>query len=131
MFTVDGIRWPWPCDISRMAEVKSSRISGLMLDRSYFNDVLGTYMAYTVNVAVPVSRQGDYDRLYEALTSPVEGHAFVLPYGQGEIAFVGRVESVSDSWVRGGWRGVKFSVYANRPVRALTLQEAIESRGQA
>ena len=135
MFSVDGIEWPWPCDIARAAEVRPSSISGMMLDRNWFNDVLGTYMAYTVNVAVPVDRRDEYARLYEALTEPVDGHRFVLPYNGGQISVTGRVQQVTDVLVRmpgGGchWKGVRFTVIANHPSRAISAGEAIR-RGRA
>lgn len=135
MFSVDGLEWPWPCDVRRVAEVRSSRISGLMLDRSWFNDVLGTYMRYSVEIAVPVDRRNDYALLYETLTGPVDGHAFVLPCNQGSLQITGRVEQVEDVYVRlpgGGvdWRGVRFTVIANHPSRQLSLGQALE-RGRA
>lgn len=130
MFEVDGLTWRWPCDIAREAEVRPSGISGLMLDKRYFNDVLGTYMAYTVTVAVPTGAGEDYDRLYEALTAPVDGHRFRLPYNRGEIEVTGRVERVRDAWVRlpgGGihWKGVSFEIVANHPSREMSLGETL------
>lgn len=129
MFSIDGIRWPWPCDITREAEVKASDISGLMLDRRYFNDVLGTYMRYDVTVAAPPGSGEEYALLYETLTQPVDGHSFVMPYNRGEIELTGRVASVSDVYVRrsGGalWKGLKFSVVGNHPSREMRLDEVI------
>lgn len=135
MFTLDGIQWPVPCAIERVAEVRPSQISGLMLDRSYFNDVIGTYMQYTVNLAVPLHLRDLYARLYEALTDPVDGHVFVLPYDQGAITVTGRVKNVTDQYVRlpeGGacWKGVRFTVMANHPSRQLSLEQVL-ARGRS
>lgn len=120
MITIDGNAWEVPCDIDRAAEVRASDISGLMLDRSYFNDVLGTYMSYDVSLAVPTHMASDYNVLYEALTEPVEGHVFVLPHGTDTITVTGRVTSVRDTLVytvsgRQYWRGIRFNVIANHP----------------
>lgn len=125
MFIVDSTTWEYPCDISRAAEVRASDVSGMMLDGSYYNDVLGTFMEYTVKIAVPLNRRDQYSALYELLTDPVEGHTFVLPYNQGTVEITGRVENVSDVYVRlpnGAltWRGIQFTVLANSPTKALT-----------
>ena len=85
MFSIDRYSWPWPCDVERVSEMKPSKISGLMLDKNYFNDVLGTYMSYTVSIAVPPERRDEYTPLYECLTDPSDGHVFTLPYNQGTI----------------------------------------------
>lgn len=130
MFTIDDIAWPWPCSIEREAEVRPSEISGMMLDKSWFNDVVGTYMQYTVSVAIPLNQRDALTALYEQLTEPVDGHVFVLPYNQTSITVTGRVEIVSDACVRlsnGGkfWRDLTFTITANHPTKAMGLYEAI------
>ena len=135
MFAVDGRMWPWPCAIEREAAVRPSEISGMLLDKNYFNDVTGTYMQYTVTVTVPPAQRDYYSTLYETLTAPVDGHRFRLPYNQGFLEVTGRVESVKDDHVRlpgGGlfWKGCKFTILANHPSRSVTLGEAI-ARGRA
>lgn len=135
MFSMDGLRFDWPCDVTRAARMQPSEISGLMLDGRWFNDVLGTYMRYSVRVAVPLGAGEDYARFYDALTDPVESHRFTLPYDRGEIAVQGRVEQVEDSFVRlsGGdlhWRGVRFDVIANHPSKELGL-DAVIRRGRS
>jgi hypothetical protein len=127
MITIDGNQWPVPCDIEREAEVKPSEISGMMLDKTYFNDVLGTYMRYDVSIAVPPKMAMDYDTLYETLTDPVDGHLFIMPHGQGTLEITGRVESVRDTLVytvshRQYWKGITFTVIANHPSKVDTLQ---------
>ena len=130
MFTIDGITWDIPCDITRVSEIKASEISGLMLDKSYFNDVLGTYMSYTVKLAVPVDERDLYNRVYEVLNSPADGHVFVLPYNDSVIQITARVENISDVYVRlsgGGvyWKGIQFTTISNYPTKTMTLDEAI------
>ena len=130
MITIDGHKWRVPCDISRVAEVKSSEISGLMLDKTYFNDVIGTFLTYDVTLAVPTTMTGEYSSIYEVLTDPVDGHQFVLPYNQGTITITARVESVKDVLVytaskRQYWRGIQFTVIANHPSASYDLDEVI------
>lgn len=131
MFTVDGMEWAIPCDITRKAEITPSDISGPLLDGSYFNDVLGTYMQYEVSIVPNPHDMGAYYSLFELLSQPVDGHAFVLPYNGETIQLTARVDEISDIYVRmpgGGvyWRGTKFTVTANAPTKALTLEEAIQ-----
>ena len=135
MFTIDGIEWPYPCDIERVAEVTASDISGMLLDRSYFNDVIGTYLQYTITIAVPLDHRDDYSVIYEALTNPVDGHSFIVPYNQGMLTITGRVASVSDVYVRlpgGGtyWKGTKFTLIGNHPSKQMSLGEVL-ARGRS
>lgn len=130
MFTIDGITWQYPCQIERTAEMTASEISGLMLDKSYFNDVLGTWMKYSLTLAVPLNKGADYYDIYEKLTEPVEGHSFVFPYNNSNVAITGRVTSVKDVWVRlpdskNYWRGTQFEIIANYPTKTKQLQEVI------
>lgn len=133
MWSIDGNNWNVPCTIEREAEVTASEVSGMLLSKQYFNDVIGTFMKYTIAIAVPVGMESDYKYIYEQLTNPVDAHAFVFPYNDGYINITGRVEKVSDKYYRGvnganGWRGTKFDVIANHPSKEVTLSEAI-SRG--
>ena len=134
MFSIDGTVWNVPCQIEREAQMQASEISGMLLDRTYFNDVLGTYMSYNVTIAVPFNKISLYYAIYEKLTDPVEAHIFVLPYNASTITLSGRVESVSDSWVRmpgdeNYWKAISFTVTAINPSRSYNWQEVI-SRGR-
>ena len=136
MFTVDGIEWAYPCAVQRAAEVKYSSISGLMLDGSIFNDVLGTYMQYTLRLAIPLTDRDAGNTIYEKLTEPVDGHVFVFPYNASTITVTGAIKGqISDVYVRmpnGGtyWNGLKFTVAANAPSKTMSLSEVI-TRGRA
>lgn len=130
MFTIDGLTWDIPCKIERTAEIKASDISGLMLDKSYFNDVLGVYMSYTISIAVPFNMRDQYAQIYEAITNPVDGHVMVLPYNNGTITITARIASISDVYVRlaGGetyWKGISFTAVANAPSKANTLGSVV------
>jgi hypothetical protein len=135
MIQIDGSDWPIPCSVERAANVTPSEISGLMLDRTYFNDVIGTFMEYDIQLAVPTTMQADYSALYEVLTAPVDGHSFVFPYGQTTIEVTARVSNVKDTLVyvtsaKQYWRGVRFTATANHPSKALELGEVV-SRGRS
>lgn len=130
MFTVDGMHWTFPCDIERVAEITASELSGMLLNKNYFNDVIGTYLAYTITIVVPIGAESEYAKLYDILTEPVDAHAFILPYNQGSINITGRVQNVSDVYRRMAdgsihWKGIKFSVISNAPSKTYTLGQVL------
>ena len=122
MWSIDGMDWDYPCTINRVADIESSSISGMMMDGTYFNDVLGTYLRYSVSVAVPIGKESKYDAIYKLLTAPDSYHRFEFPYGQTMVSINGRVSMVSDSFVRLSgskqtWRKITFDVTSNTPTR--------------
>ena len=40
IWSIDGLEWNVPCQIERTSEMTPSEISGMLLDKSYFNDVV-------------------------------------------------------------------------------------------
>lgn len=136
-FTIDGHEWDYPCSIDRTAEVTASEVSGLMLDKSYLNDVIGTYMRYEVTIAFPIvvgrtadNTRADYYTVWRALTDPVDSHEFQMPQDDGDITVTARVESVRDTYVRlpqgrERWQGISFSVVSVAPSWTYTLDEMI------
>ncbi len=135
MFTIDGLTWDIPCDIDRVMEVRPSDISGLLMDKTWFNDVLGTYLRYSVTLAANPDDMTAYYQIMETLNAPVDGHAFVLPYNESTIQITARVENVRDVYVMlpGGatyWKGTKFDVIANGPTKEQALGEVI-ARGMS
>lgn len=130
MLTIDGIMYDVKVDVRRTAEITPSNISGLMLDKSYFNDVLGTYMAYEISLLYPLYNQNKYAALYEALTEPVDGHDFILPYNNSTLSLTARVETVEDEILeldngRIFWRSCRFAVIGNGPTKTMSLSEVI------
>ena len=130
MFSIDGIEYNVKCTIEREAEIKASEISGLMLDRSLFWDVLGTYMNYDIRLDMPLRNRDRYATLVDQLSEPVDGHAFVLPYNNGTLQLTARVESVRDVWEKlpSGytfWKGLRFTVTGNAPTRQMSLGQVL------
>lgn len=131
MFTIDGVEYRVKCTATRTAEIRESDISGLMLDGSWFRDILGTYYSYEIRLEMPLKNKGRYASLIEQLTEPVDGHQFVLPYNNDTIQITGLVEEPEDVFVRleSGytyWDGLKFSIAPNAPSKQLTLSESIQ-----
>ncbi len=130
MIAIDDTTWNLPCNVDRSAEVMPSEISGMLLDKTYLNDVIGTYMSYDLTLAVPPANEYDYAQLYEILTEPVDGHRFLFPYNEGTVAITARVTEVRDSLVytaseRQYWKGISFSVTANHPTKTMQLGDVI------
>lgn len=135
MIKIDGTVYDVKCTIGRVSELKASDISGLMMDKNYFNDVVGTYLKYEIALDFPLRNRDKYSEIYELLNDPVDGHTFELPYNASTVTLNGRVESVSDQHevMPGGykyWKALKFSIIANNPIKAHTLGETI-TRGRA
>lgn len=132
---IDGVTYDVKCSIRREGDVRDSEISGEMLDGSMFHDVLGTYYDYEIDFLYPLYDQGKYAAIYEALTEPVDGHAFVLPYNEDNIILTAKVEPVADEIVEMDsgykyWRALRFALTSNAPTKELTLSEVI-TRGRA
>lgn len=121
MFYVDGTNYNFPCDVERTVNIQSSDNSGYLLDNTYHNDPLATYITYTVTLAIPIGKESEYSELYELLAMPVAEHSFVFPYNQSTISFRGRIATISDKYYREEngvniWRGTSFEVTSNEPL---------------
>ncbi len=136
MIILDGIVWDVTPEIKRISKVKSSDLSGDMMDGSYFNDVEGQYVDFECKIGVPwYYNGGKYADFYEALAAPVDGHTLIMPYNEGMMQFTVRVEVVEDEYVRrpGGrnyWRNTTVKFISNGPTRFLDLDEVL-TRGRA
>ena len=135
ILTIDGVEYDVKCSVRRTARVHSTDISGEMLDGSYFNDVDGTYYDYEIEFLYPLYDRDRYAAIYEALTEPVDGHAFVLPYNNSTVQITARVETLADEQIEmeSGfkyWRGLRFALYANGPTKVMSLSEVV-TRGRA
>ena len=133
-FSVDGIPWNFGCTIERIAELKSSEISGMLLNRSYYHDVLGTYLSYNIRIEVPRGQEKQYFSFYEAITKPVGTHSFVVPYNDKEITINGRVANIKDIYRKlpSGqvkWHGIAFTIISNTPIKKMSLGEVVASSG--
>ncbi len=120
MIWVDGTKYDFPCDITRTARIVSSDVSGMLMNRTEYNDTLATYYDYTLKFAIPINRMNLYAAFFEQVTAAVDSHTFTFPYNQSKIDIVGKVESVSDVFYRevGGvniWRSVQMTVKALEP----------------
>lgn len=130
LLSIDGVQYDIKCEIRRTARVQFTDISGELMDGTYFGDVEGTYYDYEITLKYPLYSQDKYAALYEALTAPVDGHTFILPYNNSTITVTGRVETVPDEQVEmeSGykfWRGMRFEIIANAPTKEVTLSQVL------
>jgi hypothetical protein len=117
MIGIDGTIYNFPCDISRKVRITSSDVSGMLMDRTEYNDALATYIDYTLKVAIPIDKMNEYTTFFEQLASPVDNHTFYLPYNQTYLSFKGKIDSLSDVYFRevNGiqvWRSVTVNIKA-------------------
>ena len=126
MFKIDNDEYNMPCSIVRKAEIRSSELSGILMDKTYFNDPLATYLTYTISIVIPIGQEANYSNLYETLVDPVVEHTVVLPYNQTMITIKGRIQAVSDEYFRESnasgvlrkmWRKTKFDIISNYPLK--------------
>ena len=127
---IDGIPFDVDCEITRVAEVSASSISGQMLNGMLFYDIIGTYLQYDVRLKRPLYNRATYSALYEKLTEPVAAHTFVLPYNNTTVTVSAYVESVSDEILTLEnnsiyWKNPRFTIISVYPTKAPALSGAI------
>lgn len=133
--TIDNYTWDVPCEIDRVSKMTASEISGLMLNKAYFNDVIGTYLEYQVTIGFKPMRgkgqdeESDYYDVYELLTDPKSAHAFVFPYNGETVSITARVEAVEDVLMRlpgdvEYWQGITFKAISIYPSKTYTQSDA-------
>lgn len=132
---IDGVSYDVKCTVRRQADMRDTDISGEMLDGSNFHDVEGTYYDYSISFLYPLYDRNKYAQIYEALTEPVDGHAFVLPYNNSTVSLTAKVDVAQDELVEmeSGyryWRALTFTLTANAPTKQLTLSQVL-IRGRA
>lgn len=130
VLTVDGVEYDVMCRVRRQGDVRDTDISGEMLDGSYFHDVAGTYYDYEISLLYPLYNRNKYAALYEALTQPVDGHTFVLPYNNTLVTLTAKVDLIDDELLEleNGerfWRSLSFTLTANTPTKQMSLSEVI------
>ena len=118
---VDGVTYTLVIGVKRRSIVTSSDNSGTLLDGTYYNDVIGTYLQYEISVAIPAGEEDTYASLYEVLTNPVAYHDFVFPYNNTSVLVRGRVSDVGDAYMQKNsldkvtWRQIAFTVTESLP----------------
>jgi hypothetical protein len=86
-------------------------------------EVIGTYYNYKIKFGNSVGDPEEYDRLYDALTSPKPYHTIKVPYGRkGHHTYQAYISSVKDSVYKihdaeTYWNNLTASFIAQKPAR--------------
>lgn len=124
-FTLDGVSYNVfvPEDgIKRSGQVLDGENAGRTPSGAMIRDVIGTYYNYTIDLDTSQTDVEEYDKLYEALTAPVDCHSLTVPYGQDTLTFKAYVTSAEDTLrtMAGGtnlWGGLSINFIAMKPQR--------------
>lgn len=122
---VDGVSYNVliPRDgLKRSGQILDGENAGRLQTGRMERDIIGTYYNYTLTIDTKGTSIAEYDSLYEVLTSPVDCHRVVMPYGQGTIAFDAYVSGVEDGLIaaepsRNIWGGMTVNFVAMAPKR--------------
>lgn len=88
LFTIDGKTFHvGETKVHRNFKIKDGINFGDMVSGRVRRDVLGTFYNYTMTIETADMDKSEYDLLYEVLSSPVESHTIIVPYGQGSLSY--------------------------------------------
>ena len=84
--------------IKRKARIEDGPNAGESKRGDWIRDVYGTFYDYILefDTSAGLSKE-DYDTLYNVLTSPVEFHTLVVPYGQSTLTFYAGITGAEDN----------------------------------
>lgn len=110
--------------LQRSFTITEGTNSGVAITGRAIRDIIGTSYSYSVDVEPDPAHPEDYDAMYEVLTSPVDYHTVVMPYGQSTLTFEAMITSGSDSLganIRGvkRWNGMRLQFIAREPQRSV------------
>lgn len=85
-------------------------------------DIIGTFYNYAFTIDPKSASPLTYDAFYQVITSPVDSHEVVVPYGQGTLTFDAYITTGDDELVLIGddanrWKNLSFNVIAMAPQR--------------
>ena len=97
--TIDGTSFDVGVSyIKRKARIEDGPNAGESKRGDWIRDVYGTFYDYILafDTSAGLTRE-DYDKLYDILTSPVEFHTLVVPYGQSTLTFYAGITGAEDN----------------------------------
>jgi len=96
VFTVDSVGFDCSTvKLERRGQVLETNNSIRFNSGRMSREIIGTYYNYSLQIEHEDARQ--YDRLYYALTAPVDSHEIVIPYGQTTLTFNAYVTGARDN----------------------------------
>ncbi|WP_206460241.1 hypothetical protein [Anaerovorax sp. IOR16] len=121
IFTIDGVGFDCSVDkLERRGQVLETNNSGRSKSGVMNREIIGTYYNYSMQIEQEDIEQ--YDRLYYALTAPVDSHVLTIPYGQGTLTFNAYVTQARDNltFINSDikkWSGLEIEFMAMAPAR--------------
>jgi hypothetical protein len=122
VFVIDGTSFDVSVvKLKRNGEVIETNRSGRLKSGAMNREIIGTYYNYTMELEQKIGNVEEYDRLYYALTSPVNSHSMVLPYGQDTLSLQVYITKATDKLTYLGkfrhWEGLTIEFTALVPSR--------------
>lgn len=124
VFSVDGVEYPGVNVISleRTFAVMDGENAGRTMDGAMRRDIIGTYYNYNMELTSDYSDLSEYDKLYEALSAPVDSHAIVVPYAQETLEFQAYIANGTDNLLHkrpafNKWNNLTVNFVAMKPQR--------------
>ena len=111
--------------IKRQARIPDGPNAGESKRGDWIRDVYGTFYDYILafDTSAGLSKE-DYDTLYNVLTSPVEFHTLVVPYGQSTLTFYAGITGAEDNVILMDdgtvWGNLSITFRAKAPQRPAT-----------
>lgn len=108
--------------IKRSFEIVDTDKAGRLITGTMQRDIIGTYYNYSIEFRASSSNLDEYDEFYELISSPVDSHVIVVPYGQNELTFNAYVTNGSDMLKcrkkdKNKWYGLNVNFIAIAPER--------------
>lgn len=98
VFTVDGVEYRrlHVLSVKRTFAILDGENAGRTMDGAMQRDIVGTYYNYNLVIDPMESDPEEYDALYEAISSPVDSHEVIFPYGRSVLTFRAYVANGED-----------------------------------
>jgi hypothetical protein len=123
VFTIDGVGFDVSVvSLERTGKVQTADASGRSISGVMGREVIGTYYNYALKLEQNISNPEEYDRLYYALTAPVDSHLLALPYGQNTLTFQAYITRANDQLIHSNdninvWGSLEIDFMAMAPAR--------------
>lgn len=125
MFSIDGRYYNVIIPengIQRTFAVTDTDQSGRVQTGRMLRDIIGTFYNYSMTISTNNLSAEEYDELYDLISSPVESHVIIAPYGQTTLQFDAYITNGSDTLGRrlngvNRWRELTFNFIAMAPQR--------------
>ncbi len=97
LLTIDGVNFDIGIKkIERKGAVLDSENSKRSNSGVMSREIIGTFYNYSMEIECKLYKNIEYDRLYYALTAPVNSHTIKVPYGSDTLEFDAYISGATD-----------------------------------